>query len=108
MTPGIARRFELGAQRGALVIDVKPGTPAASAGLRGGSRNVDYNGLPLTLGGDLIVRIGSTRIRGSEDVSRVVTEELAPGQTVRVTFVRAGQRRVVALTLTERPQGSTG
>jgi S1-C subfamily serine protease len=108
VTPGIARRFELGAQRGALVIDVKPGTPAASAGLRGGSRNTDYNGLPVTLGGDVIVRIGRTRIRGSEDVSRVVTEELAPGQTVRVTFVRAGQRRVVALTLTERPPGSTG
>jgi 2-alkenal reductase len=108
VTPGIARRFALGAQRGALVTSVEPGTPAARAGLRGGSREAEYNGLPVILGGDLIVRIGSTRIHGSEDVSRVVTDELAPGQTVPVTLVRAGQRRVVSLTLAERPQGSTG
>ena len=108
VTPGIARRFQLGAQRGALVTQVEPGTPADRAGLRGGSRESVFNGLPVTLGGDLIVRIGSTRIRGSEDVSRVVTDELAPGQTVRVTIVRAGQRRVVPMTLAERPLGSTG
>ena len=108
VTPGIARRFQLGARRGALVTDVEPGTPADRAGLRGGSRASEFNGLPVTLGGDLIIRIGSTRIRGSEDVSRVVTDELAPGQTVPVTFVRAGQRRVVSLTLAERPLGSTG
>jgi 2-alkenal reductase len=108
VTPGIARRFRLGAQRGALVTEVEPGTPADRAGLHGGSRESEFNGLPVTLGGDLIIRIGSTRIRGSEDVSRVVTDELAPGQTVPVTFVRAGQRRVVSLTLAERPLGSTG
>ena len=108
VTPGIARRFQLGARRGALVTDVEPGTPADRAGLRGGSRASEFNGLPVTLGGDLIIRIGSTRIRGSEDVSRVVTDELAPGQTVPVTFVRAGERRVVSLTLAERPLGSTG
>jgi S1-C subfamily serine protease len=108
VTPGIARRFQLGAQRGALVTEVEPGTPADRAGLHGGSRESEFNGLPVTLGGDLIVRIGSTRIRGSEDVSRVVTDELAPGQTVPVTFVRAGQRRVVTLTLAERPLGLTG
>jgi S1-C subfamily serine protease len=108
VTPGIARRFQLGAQRGALVTEVEPGTPADRAGLHGGSRESEFNGLPVTLGGDLIIRIGSTRIRGSEDVSRVVTDELAPGQTVPVTFVRAGQRRVVSLTLAERPLGSTG
>jgi S1-C subfamily serine protease len=108
VTPGIARRFQLGAQRGALVTKVEPGTPADHAGLRGGSRESEFNGLPVTLGGDLIVRIGSTRIRGSEDVSRVVTDELAPGQTVPVTVVRAGERRVVSITLAERPLGSTG
>jgi S1-C subfamily serine protease len=108
VTPGIARRFQLGAQRGALVTQVEPGTPADRAGLHGGSRESEFNGLPVTLGGDLIVRIGGTRIRGSEDVSRVVTDELAPGQTVRVTIVRAGQRRVVPITLAERPRGSTG
>jgi 2-alkenal reductase len=108
VTPGLARRFGLGTTRGALVTGVLPGTPAARAGLRGGSRDAEYNGLRVRLGGDLIVRIGDTPIRGSEDVSRVVTDLLAPGQTVAVTFLRAGTRRVVKLTLVERPPGSTG
>jgi S1-C subfamily serine protease len=108
VTPGIARRFALGAKRGALIANVLPGTPAARAGLRGGSRDTEYNGLRLTLGGDLIVRIGDTPILGSEDVSRVVTDLLAPGQTVAVTFLRAGTRHTLTLTLVERPPGSTG
>ena len=56
----------------------------------------------------MIVRIGKTPVRGAEDVSRIVTDELLPGQTVGVTFVRAGQRRVVTLTLGERPLSETG
>ena len=108
VTPGISRRFGLGAPRGALVTSVEADTPAARAGLRGGSREAEYNGLPVTLGGDLIVRIGKTPIRGSEDVSRVVTDALVPGQTVAVTFLRDGERRVATLRLVERPLGSTG
>ena len=38
VTPGIAREFKLGARRGALVTRVDDGTPAARAGLRGGTR----------------------------------------------------------------------
>jgi S1-C subfamily serine protease len=108
VTPGMARRFRLGVRRGALVTGVEPGTPADRAGLRGGTREATYNGLPVTLGGDVIVRIGKTPVAGSEDVSRVVTDALLPGQTVEVTLVRDGQRRVVKLTLGERPQGATG
>jgi S1-C subfamily serine protease len=108
VTPGMARRFRLGVRRGALVTGVEPGTPAARAGLHGGTREAAYNGLPVTLGGDVIVRIGKAAVAGSEDVSRVVTDALLPGQTVEVTFVRDGERRVVKLTLGERPQGATG
>ena len=108
VTPGMARRFRLGLQRGALVTGVEPGTPAARAGLRGGTREATYNGLPVTLGGDVIVRIGKTDVKSSEDVSRIVTDALLPGQTVDVMLVRDGQRRVVQLTLGERPQGATG
>ncbi len=108
VTPGLARRFRLGAPRGALVTRVKPETPAARAGLRGGTRAAEFNGLPVRVGGDVIVRIGKTPVRGAEDVSRIVTDELLPGQTVGVTLVRAGQRRVVTLTLGERPLSETG
>jgi 2-alkenal reductase len=108
VTPGLARRFRLGATRGALVAEVEPGTPAARAGLRGGGRTADYNGLDVTVGGDLIVRIGARSVDSSEDVSRIVSDELLPGQRVPFTIIRDGTRQTVRVVLGERPLGSGG
>jgi S1-C subfamily serine protease len=104
VTPGLAKRFGLGAERGALVDEVEAGTPAARAGLQGGTREEAYNGLPVTLGGDLIVRIGDREVRSSDDVSRIVTEELLPGQRAPFVVLRGDDRRTVQVTLGERPQ----
>jgi 2-alkenal reductase len=108
VTPGLSRHFRLGAPRGALVTEVEPDTPAARAGIRGGTRRESYNGEDVTLGGDLVVRIGDTPVRSSEDVSRIVSEELLPGQRVMFTIVREGARRTVPVVLGERPLGSSG
>ena len=107
VTPGIAEAFDLSVDRGALITRVESGTPAASAGLRGGNRTEVYNGLDVTLGGDLIVAIGGRPVRSAEDVSRLVTGVLRPGQTVAFTVLRGGtQRTTVHVTLGDRP--STG
>lgn len=104
VTPGLAARFGIAARRGALVVTVEPGTPAERAGLRGGDQAEAYNGLRITLGGDVIVRIGRSPVSSSEDVSRIVTEELRVGRTVPVTIVRDGTaRKIVKLTPSERP-----
>ena len=103
VTPGLARRFGLGAERGALIASVGSGTPAESAGLRGGDSRENYNGLAVTLGGDVIVKIGDRDVRSSEDVSRIVTEELLPGQRALFVILRAGKRQTVGVTLVERP-----
>jgi S1-C subfamily serine protease len=104
VTPGIAERFDLGAGRGALVGEVEPGTPADRAGLRGGTREEVYNGLSVSLGGDLIVRIGDREVESADDVSRIVTEELLPGQRVPFVVLRGGtDRETVQVTLGDRP-----
>jgi 2-alkenal reductase len=108
VTPGLSKRFRLGAPRGALVAEVEPDTPAARAGIMGGARRETYNGEDVTLGGDLVVRIGDRAVRSSEDVSRIVSEELLPGQRVSFTIVREGTRRTVPVVLGERPAGSSG
>ena len=103
VTPGLARRFGFAADRGALVSQVEPGTPAAKAGVRGGTRVVSWNGLRITLGGDLIVRIATTPVASAQDVSRAVTL-LEPGDRVPLTLLRGGtKRQVVQVTLSERP-----
>ena len=103
VTPGIARRFGLGAQRGALVTRVEEGSPAGLAGLRGGSRTEAFNGLDVTLGGDLIVAIAGTKVDDADDVYGIVTTTLEPGQTVTFTVVRGKKRISVPVTLGNRP-----
>jgi 2-alkenal reductase len=104
VTPGLARRFGFATQHGALVGRVEPATPAARAGLRGGTRVANYNGLQVALGGDLIVRIGVRPIASAQDVSRAIAE-LAAGQRVAFTVLRGGTtRRIVQVTLAERPK----
>jgi 2-alkenal reductase len=103
VTPGVARRFDLGAQRGALIAKVSDDTPADEAGLEGGSRRERYNGLDITLGGDLIVAIDGEPVRAADDVSRIVTDRLLPGQAVTFTVLRDGnERKRVTVRLAER------
>jgi S1-C subfamily serine protease len=103
VTPGIAERLGLTVQRGALIADVSADTPASRAGLRGGTRRESIFGVPVSVGGDVIVRIGNHPVRGSQDVSRIIATELAPGQTVPFVVLRGGKRVGVDVTLGERP-----
>ena len=103
VTPGMARTFGFATRRGALVAKVEPDTPAARAGLRGGTRVEGYNGLQVSLGGDLIVRIGDRPVTSAQDVARAVTAFVV-GQRVAFTVLRQGTtRRIVQVTLSERP-----
>jgi 2-alkenal reductase len=105
VTPAMARRYRFGAERGALIQEIVPDAPAARAGLRGSSRRQVFNGVPISVGGDLIVGFAGERIERATDVARIVTERLRPGQTVRITVIRggSGKRETVRLRLIERP-----
>ena len=105
VTPALARRYRLGARRGALIQGIVEGAPADRAGLRGASEEESFNGIEIGLGGDLIVRFAGRPVERAADIARIVTDTLRPGQTVAVTVVRrgTGKRETVRLRLTERP-----
>lgn len=103
LTPGIARRFHLVAQRGAIVSAVHRGGPAATAGLRAGHRTVLFQNERLTLGGDTIVAIDGSAVRNSDDVARLVAERMVPGEAAWFTVIRAGKTIVVPVTFGSRP-----
>jgi 2-alkenal reductase len=102
LTPRAARRFELGVAEGAIVTDVSANSPAARAGLRGGTREVEFNGISFSLGGDVIVAINGRPIRSADDVVRYVTDALAPGDVAVFTVVRDRERRQIAVRMGER------
>lgn len=103
VTPRLAKKFGFATPRGALVAKVQPDTPASRAGLRGGTSVADADGVQVSLGGDVIIRIGKTPIASAQDVSRAVALHRA-GEQVPFTLLRDGKtRRVVQVTLAERP-----
>jgi S1-C subfamily serine protease len=105
VAPTMARRFGFAAERGALIQDVVEGAPADRAGLRGPSSRRVFNGIPIAIGGDLIVGFAGEKVDRAADIARIVTDRLRPGQTVPITVVRGGtgKRETVRLRLDERP-----
>jgi S1-C subfamily serine protease len=110
ITPAIARRYGLGAPRGALIQTVVDGAPADKAGLRGGTDEELFNGVPISLGGDLIVSFAGRQVQRAADIARIVTERFQPGDTVAVTVLRrgTGKRETVRVRLIERPVDPAG
>ena len=103
LTPALARRFGYHAQQGAVIDTVVKNTPAQAAGLRGGNREEQVLGMRFTRGGDVIVAIGGYTVRSAEDVVRIVTGRLVPGQVARFTILRGGSRQDVPVRLAQRP-----
>jgi S1-C subfamily serine protease len=103
LTPTLARHFHFAVDHGAIISSVKRDSPAAVAGFNAGTKQVIFEGQQVSVGGDVIVAIGGTPVRSADDVVRVVTEELLPGQVARFTIVRGSQRRTVSVRLVERP-----
>ena len=54
-------------------------------------------------GGDVIVSIAGHPVASAEDVVRVVTTELSPGESVPIGFYRGRERRTVTVKLAQRP-----
>jgi S1-C subfamily serine protease len=101
--PQLAQHFHLGVERGAYLDDVLSGGPAAKAGLHGATGDtVTFQGARFRPGGDVITRVGSTRIAHAADVSLALSR-YEPGQTAPITVARGSHERVVDVKLGERP-----
>jgi len=89
---------------GVLVEQVTSGSPAADAGIRGGSTQVDISGAQYLVGGDIIISVNGTRIINNDALSSYLEENTIAGQTAILGIVRAGVIMNVTLTLGSRPQ----
>jgi S1-C subfamily serine protease len=107
LTPTIARRFGYPVERGAVIACIVPDSPGAKAGLRGGTERRQLNGFEFRFGGDVVVKIGNSSVASADDLVRVVSERLLPGQVVRFTVLRDGKRLTIPVRLGERPRRPT-
>ena len=100
----LAADLNLPAERGALVQDVQPGSPAEKAGLKAGRTRTEEG---ITLGGDLIVKVDGRDVASPEDVAAAI-EDNKPGDSVSVEFLRGRGRDSVDIELGTRPAPAGG
>jgi S1-C subfamily serine protease len=87
ITPDSARLFGFPVSRGLLVENVYSGSPAAKAGIHGGSADVVVSGYSYVVGGDVITAVDGLPI-SSETRFRDLIASKKPGDTVTLQIYR--------------------
>ena len=87
LTPDIGERFDFATDRGAVVVEVVPGSPADNAGIR-------------RL--DVITRVGDKEIATNADLQSAVRAQ-KPGDQVAIAWKRGQEDRQATVTLGARP-----
>lgn len=83
LTQQLAQAFGLAVKKGVVITQVEPDSPASRAGLQPG---------------DVMTNVGGRPVRYSNDVKNIIGL-LRVGQTVEMTVVRDGHKRVVSATI---------
>jgi S1-C subfamily serine protease len=104
--PQLAEELDVDADSGAIVEEVQPDSPAEEAGIQPGNQEIDFQALPYTVGGDIIVSVDGEEIVTEADLPRIIAR-LEPGQEVELGVLRDGDEETVDVTLGTRPVSGT-
>ena len=99
ITPEMAQQQNLPVDKGVLIIQVVPDSPAARAGLRG--VQVGQGGLSIL--GDIITGVNGQAIGSVEELSSYLDEHVKPGENVKLEILRQGQKQEITATVGDWP-----
>jgi S1-C subfamily serine protease len=103
ISPEMVEAANLPAEVGVLVFEVEVDSPAEKAGLRGGQQQITVSGVPMLIGGDIVVAIDEVEVRDFDDVVNFLASHTIVGDVVALTVVREREEITVGVTLEERP-----
>src|SRR5215208_93797 len=104
LTPDLAKAMNLDAtQRGALVEEVMPNSPAEKAGLRGSNQQTTIDGQTINVGGDVVTAIDNQQVLQMDDLIAYLAGSTKVDQKVTLTLLRDGKQQNVDVTLAARP-----
>ncbi len=99
----LAEALGLSVRAGVLIESILPGSPAAVAGLRGGSRLERIRTRDTCVGGDIIVAINEMYVNTMDDLTAYMVANSRPGATVTLLVVRGADTFEIDVFLTHRP-----
>jgi len=103
--PQLADKLGIAADSGALVAEVVPDGPADDAGIKGGDKEITFQGQAYKTGGDVIVSVNGDKVEEADDLGRLIGL-LSPGDTAELGVVHDGDKRTVTIELADRPTGN--
>jgi len=95
----LAEALQLPVQGGYLVEFVDRGSAAASAGVRGGRREVIVSNVQVIIGGDLLMAIDGRAIDRPDTITRVMSQKRV-GDAIDLTIFRDGKSMKLSVPLT--------
>jgi S1-C subfamily serine protease len=103
----LTNSFRVPVDKGVLVQEVRPGSPAAKAGLKGGTTQVVLAGETYWLGGDVITKADGQPIETKEQLASVVTSK-QPGDPLELEVHRGQETLNVTVELGRQPSTPVG
>ncbi len=104
VTSGVAEAMGLDSnRRGAMILELSPGSPADRADLRGSENLATVNGVDIRVGGDVIIAIDGDPIISTDVLISHLAHFTDVGQTIALRIVRDGEEQTIEVTLGARP-----
>jgi len=107
ITSDLASNFRVPVDKGVLIQHVRDGSPAADAGLMGGTTQVVLAGQTFWLGGDVITKVDGQAVETSDQLASVVTSK-QPGDSLDLEVHRGQETLNVKVELGRQPSTPVG
>jgi S1-C subfamily serine protease len=107
ITSELASNVRLPVDSGVLIQRVRSGSPAAAAGLHGGTTQVVVDGVSYLVGGDVITEADGQPVESAEQLRSVVTSK-QPGDEVALQIRRDNETKEVRVELGHQPSTPAG
>jgi S1-C subfamily serine protease len=107
ITSELASNVRLPVDSGVLIQRVRSGSPAAEAGLHGGTTQVVVDGVSYLVGGDVITEADGQPLESAEQLRSVVTTK-QPGDEVALQIRRDNETKEVTVKLGRQPSTPVG